>query len=144
MGYTTQNTSMLVGLGVSAISDLGNGFAQNDKALANYYNAIEKGVLPVQKGYFLTEEDVDFRSYILDVSCKGKTSFNTRHRPLLETLVFPQLENYKADGLVKFDHTNVQVTEKGKNFIRNICSAFDLHMLRSNDLQSKQLFSKAV
>lgn len=144
MGYTTQNTSMLVGLGVSAISDLGNGFAQNEKTLGNYYSAIERGILPVQKGYFLNQEDVDFRGYILDISCRGRTSFNIRHRPLLEAFVFPQLENYKADGLVEFDHNHIQVTEKGKNFIRNICSAFDLHMLRSNDLQSTQLFSKAV
>lgn len=144
MGYTTQNTAMLIGLGVSAISDLGNGFAQNDKTLANYYKSIENGMLPVQKGYFLSEEDVDFRSYILDISCKGKVSFNARHRSVLEALVFPQLEEYRADGLVEFDESGAHITEKGKYFIRNICSAFDLHMLRSKDLHTKQLFSKAV
>ncbi|WP_431209558.1 radical SAM protein [Puia sp. P3] len=33
MGYTTQNSGMLIGLGMSAISDTGTAFAQNDKTL---------------------------------------------------------------------------------------------------------------
>src|SRR5436190_1021890 len=52
MGYTTQKTHMLVGLGVSAISDTGNAFAQNDKLLHNYYQLLNKNELAVVKGYF--------------------------------------------------------------------------------------------
>jgi oxygen-independent coproporphyrinogen-3 oxidase len=79
MGYTTQNTSLLVGLGVSAISDLGNAFAQNDKALHNYYESINEGRLPVNRGFFLNDEDIAFRKYIKGISCKGFVTFEKAH-----------------------------------------------------------------
>src|SRR6478735_10261185 len=43
MGYTTQNSGLLLGLGVSSISDTGNAFAQNQKALHDYYTSINEG-----------------------------------------------------------------------------------------------------
>jgi oxygen-independent coproporphyrinogen-3 oxidase len=45
MGYTTQNTSLLLGLGVSSISDVGVAFAQNDKTLHDYSEAINNNEL---------------------------------------------------------------------------------------------------
>jgi len=52
MGYTTTNTKMLIGLGVSAISDTGSAYAQNHKELENYYRCLQDNKLPVTKGYF--------------------------------------------------------------------------------------------
>jgi oxygen-independent coproporphyrinogen III oxidase len=144
MGYTTQNTSMLIGLGVSAISDLVNGFMQNNKVLAAYLDRIQKGELPVEKGYFLNGEDVVFRRYILDIACKGRAEFRTEDLPLLRALVFPRLEEYAADGLVRFSDSGLVVTAMGRHFTRNICSAFDLHLRRSEARDAKPLFSKAV
>jgi oxygen-independent coproporphyrinogen-3 oxidase len=145
MGYTTQNTGMLLGLGVSSISDAGIAFAQNHKTIHDYYNAINSGQLSVVKGYFLTEEDVAFKRYILNVSCNGHTTFHSKHMPLLTTFTFPELEKLAADGLVQWNQTGLMVTELGKHFIRNICKAFDLQLLRSQQKTTeKPLFSKAV
>ena len=52
MGYTTQHTTLLLGLGVSSISDAGVAYAQNEKTLHDYYAAIEKNELPLRRGYF--------------------------------------------------------------------------------------------
>ncbi|MBL7696918.1 MAG: oxygen-independent coproporphyrinogen III oxidase [Chitinophagaceae bacterium] len=144
MGYTTQNSGLLLGLGVSAISDLGNAFAQNDKALHNYYTAIKGGGLAVGKGYFLSGEDVAFRRYILDTACKGSTGFHSSHLPLLEQYTFPKLNQFAADGLIEYDTKQLRLTGKGHYFIRNICSAFDLHMQRSVTPDQKTKFSKAI
>jgi len=145
MGYTTQNTGMLLGLGVSSISDAGIAFAQNQKTIHDYYQAINACKLSVVKGYFLTDEDVDFKRYILNISCNGRTVFHTKHIPLLKTYTFPELEKLAADGLVQWNQTGLMVTELGKHFIRNICKAFDLQLLRSQQLTTaKPLFSKAV
>lgn len=145
MGYTTQNTGMLLGLGVSSISDAGIAFAQNHKTIHDYYQAINTGKLSVVKGYFLTEEDVDFKRYILNISCNGRTTFHTKHLPLLREFTFPELEKLAADGLVQWNQTGLMVTELGKHFIRNICKAFDLQLLRSQrQTTAKPLFSKAV
>ncbi len=144
MGYTTQNTSLLLGLGVSSISDVGVAFAQNDKTLHDYSEAINNNELPVRKGYFLSEEDVAFRHYILDISCRGKTQFSKEHLLLLEHFSFPALEAMHADGLVNYTNDSLEVTALGLHFIRNICSAFDLHLLRRAGKGSDTLFSKAI
>lgn len=144
MGYTTQRCGLLLGLGVSAISDLGNAFAQNEKTLHDYYASVNDGKLPVKRGYFLNEEDVAFRQYILDISCKGTTIFQPSHLSLLEQFTFPQLDQFAADELIVYDRTRVQLTPGGHYFIRNICSAFDLYLQRNNSLNNKQLFSKGV
>lgn len=141
MGYTTRKTSLLLGLGVSSISDAGVAFAQNDKTLAGYYRAVESGRLAVKKGYFLNLEDQVFRQYILDISCRGRTNFEDTFRPLLETYSLPVLRELEKDGLVCLFEKGVEVTDRGRSFIRNICKAFDLHLLRAG---STRIFSKAI
>src|SRR5829696_6251144 len=142
MGYTTQNTGLLLGLGVSSISDAGNAFAQNEKTLHDYYASVNAGNLPVTKGFVLGEEDVAFRKYILNISCKGETEFEEKHLPLLEKYTFPKLNDLAKDKLVNWSKQGMMLTAQGHYFIRNICSAFDLFLLRAEPL--KQVFSKAI
>lgn len=144
MGYTTQHTSLLIGLGVSSISDAGFAFAQNHKTIAEYYQSVEAGELAVFKGYTLSKEDQLFRKYILDVCCKGAVQFDSSSAETLASISFPELKKLEADGLVNWDETGLQVTETGRNFIRNIARSFDLHLLRSNAAATNLRFSKAV
>jgi oxygen-independent coproporphyrinogen III oxidase len=143
MGYTTQKTSLLLGLGVSSISDAGIAFAQNKKSLHEYYEAINAGELSVFRGYFLNKEDAAFRHYILDISCKGYTNLNPADLPILEEYSFPELSKLADDGLVEWNKKEVIVTSLGRHFIRNICKAFDLHLLRSQG-ERREIFSKAI
>ncbi len=144
MGYTTQRTSMLLGLGVSSISDAGVAFAQNEKTLKNYYDAINNNELAVTKGYFLNEEDLHFKQYILDVSCRSYTEFKPTDADLLQELSFPELKKLETDGLVKLTNDSLKVTELGQHFIRNICRSFDLHLLRNENTAETKRYSKAI
>ena len=145
MGYTTQRTAMLLGLGVSSISDAGVAFTQNNKNIHDYYLAVNAGELSVTKGFFLNEEDADFRKYILDISCQGKTVFKPEHLELLRKLTFPELNLLQEDGLIEWDEKGLQVTVLGRQFIRNVCSAFDLHLIRSTKGNTAHpMFSKGV
>lgn len=144
MGYTTQNSGMLLGLGVSSISDTGNAFAQNEKALHDYYAAINAGKFAIKKGYVLSNEDKAFKKYILDIACKGQTIFADEHLPLLEEYTFPRLEELEKDGLIVWNRQGLILTSQGHYFIRNICSAFDLYLQRPNYTPGKQIFSKAI
>ena len=143
MGYTTTSTRFLLGLGVSSISDTGNAFAQNNKSLLEYYEAVKENILPIKKGYFLSEEDEAFRQYILDIICKGEVSFLVKHLPLLEQYTFPLLTELEQDGLVIWNKHGLKVTSRGHNFLRNICSAFDLYLQRGSRA-GKNVFSKAI
>jgi len=144
MGYTTQKTRLLLGLGVSSIGDVGIAFAQNNKTLQEYYEAVNAGQLPVTRGFLLNDEDLNFRQYILDISCKGETKFDAAHLPLLREFTFPELELLKADELLTFDENGLKATSLGRHFIRNICRAFDLRLLRNQFVSDSQVFSKAI
>ena len=54
------------------------------------------------------------------------------------------MEKLKEDGFVEFDDEGLTVTKLGLNFIRNICKAFDLHLLRNEVKNEKPQFSKAI
>lgn len=144
MGYTTQQTQLLIGLGVSSISDAGVAFAQNEKTIHDYYASIQKDEIPVRRGFFLNDEDAAFKKYILDISCRGKTTFKKEHLDLLKEYSFPELEEVWKDGLIEWDAEGVQVTALGSHFIRNICKAFDLHLLRTQRDAATPKFSKAI
>ena len=142
MGYTTQYSGLLLGLGVSSISDTGNAFAQNQKALHDYYASINNDKLAIKKGYFLSEEDQAFRKYILDISCKGQTQFLKEHTSALQQHVFPKLDELARDGLIVWNEKEIRLTEQGHYFMRNVCAAFDLYL--KNSAAMNQVFSKAI
>jgi oxygen-independent coproporphyrinogen-3 oxidase len=142
MGYTTLQTDVLLGLGVSAISDVRNAYAQNEKKLHDYYAAINSGNFAIKKGFFLNQTDMDFKQHILDISCKGRTYFKQRHTLLLQEYVFPRLSTLKEDGLIDYDEQGMSVTEPGRHFIRNVCSALDLYLHKTNN--EEMVFSKSI
>lgn len=142
MGYTTQYSGKLIGLGVSAISDTGNAYAQNEKRLHQYYEQINNGDLAVVKGYFLSEEDLHFKRYILDISCNRRTMFDEDDLFLLREYTFPKLKSLADDGLIHYNETGLSLTQKGQHFIRNVCSAFDLFLQRK--MLDKVVFSKSI
>jgi oxygen-independent coproporphyrinogen III oxidase len=144
MGYTTQNTDILVGLGVSSISSTGSAFVQNAKTIHNYYNNINNQKLAIEKGCFLNKEDTRFGKYILDISCRGWTKFLPGDMEVISNYCLPELEKLQTDNLIMLKGGELIVTELGKNFIRNICSAFDLYLLRNKMNKEKRLFSNAI
>ncbi|MEO7766119.1 MAG: radical SAM protein [Ferruginibacter sp.] len=131
MGYSTQDTGLLLGLGISGISDTGNAFAQNEKNLRRYYSSLNDSEMVVKKVCILSDEDILFRKNILDISCRGKTTFSEKQFFLLEQYTFPQLALFAAEDLVRYDKTGAEVTKQGHFFMRNICSAFDMHLQRN-------------
>lgn len=136
MGYTTGNSKLLIGLGCSAISDSGTAFSQNIKTVEEYVNAVNEGNFPIIKGHILTDQDIIVRKEIMDIMCKGRTSLpeikdlNTIHERLLEPF---------KDGLVELHNNELFVTNRGKQFLRNICMAFDERYW--NKEMKKEIFS---
>ncbi len=142
MGYTDTNCAALIGLGVSAISDIGVAYAQNHKELENYYRSIEADELPTVKGCFLDEADLIFKKYILQTICQGRTTFKEEYKYLLSDYSLPLLQDMEADNLLHFTDDGIEVTKLGFHFVRNICKAFDIKWL--TDETNHVGFSKAV
>ena len=144
MGYTASKTQLMIGLGVSSISDSWYAFAQNEKEIETYYNRLEKNELPVFRGHVLTDEDLIIRKHILNLMCQFYTTWENDafyFNALLPEILY-NLDELKNDGLIELTHNSLTVTEKGKPFVRNICMAFDLRLKRN--APTTQLFSMTV
>ncbi|SHI52740.1 oxygen-independent coproporphyrinogen III oxidase [Flavobacterium haoranii] len=143
MGYTTTNTKLMIGLGVSSISDSWTAFAQNEKTLEDYYERLDKNEIPVYRGHILTSEDLVIRQHILNIMCQFETDWSQDELKFLEIgEVIESLKEMEVDGLLKIFDNKLIVTEKGKPFVRNICMAFDLRLKRNTP--QRQLFSMTI
>lgn len=141
MGYADRYTPLLIGLGVSSISDAWSAFAQNVKTVEEYYRILAEDRLPVFKGHMLSAQDEVLRQYILDMMCKGKVQMRACDFGLNSRLV-ERLRPFQSDGLIELSGLRVSVTSLGRSFLRNICTAFDERLHQR--MEKEQLFSQAI
>jgi oxygen-independent coproporphyrinogen III oxidase len=140
MGYTTRRGTEVVGLGTSAISDVSGLYAQGHRRLASYYEMVDTGVLPIERGYVLAPDDLRRRRVITEIMCNGKVDldvFGTEH-------FTPELDRLRTlvdEGLVTIEGTTVTATELGQLFLRRIAVVFDAY---TSDRLEKPTFSRVV
>ncbi|WP_223548141.1 oxygen-independent coproporphyrinogen III oxidase [Aestuariivivens sp. NBU2969] len=143
MGYTASKTQAMIGLGVSSISDSWYGFAQNVKDIESYYDLLSENKIPVYRGHILNKEDLIIRKHILNLMCQFKTSWTIDELYFNELPdVIIELKEMEKDKLIIIGENYVEVTEKGRPFVRNICMAFDV-LLKRKQPETK-LFSMTV
>ena len=143
MGYTASKTQLMIGLGMSAISDSWYAFAQNEKELEAYYARLERNEIPVCKGHILNNEDLIIRRHILNLMCQFNTSWKDaamQFEGIQEVLA--RLAEMQSDGLLQINNDSITVPDEGKPFIRNICMAFDLRLQRK--MPNTKIFSMTV
>jgi oxygen-independent coproporphyrinogen-3 oxidase len=143
MGYSSSKTQLMIGLGVSSISDSWYSFAQNVKTLEEYYARLAADELPVFRGHLLTPEDLIIRKHILNIMCQFETSWKDKANYVVEIPeILIQLKEMEQDGLVILKENGIQVPDAGKPYIRNICMAFDLRLKRK--APETKLFSMTI
>ncbi|MCS3869160.1 oxygen-independent coproporphyrinogen-3 oxidase [Chryseobacterium ginsenosidimutans] len=142
MGYTSSKTQLMVGLGMSAISDSWYAFAQNIKTVEEYQKMVEEGEIPVVKGHILNDEDLTVRRHILNLMCQLETTFDVNNSfPELEN-AFEMLKEMEKDELVEIHDHQIKITEKGRAFTRNVAMVFDLRMMRNKP--ETRIFSMTI
>ena len=143
MGYSSGKTQLMIGLGMSAISDSWYSFAQNIKSVDAYQKAVNVGILPIFRGHLLTAEDLIIRQHILNIMCHFETDWSA---PSLQAPILNDLNNNLqemiADGLVNLGQQSLQVTERGTAFVRNICMQLDTRLKAAKPIENT--FSKTV
>ncbi|MEZ8859583.1 oxygen-independent coproporphyrinogen III oxidase [Vibrio sp. 10N.247.311.51] len=146
-GYTTQGEADLIGFGVSAISMVGDAYAQNQKELKKYYAQVNDLRHALWKGVALDSDDLLRREVIKQLICNFKldktmieseflVNFNRYFKEDLELL-----QTFINDDLVEVDDKEIRVTLRGRLLIRNICMCFDKY-LRAKARQ--QQFSRVI
>lgn len=139
MGYTTQAGENLLGLGTSAISEVGGWFAQSAPKLGAWQRAIDDGVLPIARGHRQTEDDRVRGAAITHLMCNAELPYAMW--PEGEDDLDNRFEAFAVDGLVAFGPDRVTVTPRGRYFLRNLGSALDAYRARPAE---GPRFSRAV
>lgn len=137
-GYTETRTTVLLGLGVSAISETPTCFHQNEKAFPVYERRVRSDEIPTLRGHLLTEEDLQLREQILHFMTRFEVGLEPEQREDARVFLGPMIE----DGLVKVTDETLELTKKGTPFLRNACMFFD-RRLRQQE-QRPQVFSQAL
>jgi oxygen-independent coproporphyrinogen-3 oxidase len=133
-GYTTHGDCELIGLGVSAISQIDDLFSQNAKTLEGYYTALDANRLPVERGIVLNHDDHVRRDLILSLMCRFEVdvpAFEQAHQIRFADYFGDELSEVRdlaLDGLVEYQDGLLTVTPKGRFFIRNVCMVFDAYL----------------
>ncbi len=143
MGYTTNNTRLMIGLGMSSISDSWTAFAQNVKTVKEYQELVEQGIIPIFRGHKLNKEDLYIRKHILEIMCHFKTKWHKdEENGSYFEAINKRLEPFFQDDLIQQKEDWLIVNEAGKLFVRNICMAFDLKLNRAKP--TTRLFSQTI
>ncbi|MBI2996714.1 MAG: oxygen-independent coproporphyrinogen III oxidase [Candidatus Melainabacteria bacterium] len=143
-GYTTKIGCDLYGFGITAISNIQNTYSQNVKKLNPYYTALDKGKIPLFRGVILNKDDLLRKEIIMKILCHGvvdKSEIEKKYNIDFDKYFSNELEKLKEledDELL----SNIEVTEQGQFFLRNIASAFDYYLQNKNGRQ--KIYSKSI
>ncbi len=146
-GYSTHAECDLLGLGLTAIGKMADGYSQNAKALADYYAAIDAGHLPIARGLRLSRDDRIRRAVIQALMCHATLPYaDIEARFDIDFADYfarelAGLEPLAADGLVGLGNQEIRVTDSGRFFLRPIAMVFDTYL---KDGSTAGRFSKAV
>lgn len=151
MGYTVHKAPDFLGVGVSSIGFIEGAFAQNEKKLVRYYEAIAAGRFPIEKGYVLDEDDRIRAKVILELMC----NFYVGAREVSEAFGIDFAEYFRKElaeltapdgaadqGFALVSDAGLEVKPLGRLFIRNICMIFDRYMREKRD--DRPVFSRTV
>jgi oxygen-independent coproporphyrinogen-3 oxidase len=150
MGHTTQAGVDMIGFGPSSISELRGSYAQSQRDLPDWEQAVEAKGVATMRGHLLTDDDIERRWVIGRIMCLGELradefeqefgrEFRSAYASELEALA-----TMVGDGLLTIaGDGSLEVTPLGRLLVRNVAMQFDAY-LPEQQRSGKQMFSKTV
>jgi oxygen-independent coproporphyrinogen-3 oxidase len=147
-GYTVRPATDTVAFGMTSISDIGGAYAQNAHKLKDWADQVEAGIIPVDRGAAMSDDDVLRRFVINRVMCQLRldldeveAQFGAAARAQIAASLATGLDELRADGLVGFDGRRLTVTPLGQLLVRNVAMLFDAYLQRPDGAKK---FSRTV
>jgi oxygen-independent coproporphyrinogen III oxidase len=148
-GYTTKAGADLYGMGVSAISSVGDAYAQNRREVPAYESTVAERGIATMRGYKLSDDDRLRRAVIGRLLCHTVIVKREVEREFgvcfdeYFAAELTRLAELAADGLIALDGDEIRVTPLGRIFLRNAAMVFDGY-LEAQKMDHKPLFSKTL
>lgn len=136
-GYSTNGDCDLIGMGLSAISHVGDSYAQSEKSLTAWQDAIEAGHLPIARGITMDDDDRLRHDIIMQLICHFNLKLRAVERSYdiqFDVYFADELEDLRMmekDGLLAFDDGILCILPAGRLLVRNICMVFDRYRRKS-------------
>jgi oxygen-independent coproporphyrinogen-3 oxidase len=136
-------------MGVSAISSIGDAYAQNRREIPAYQATVAERGIATMRGYRLSADDRIRRAVIGRLLCHTVIPKNEIEREFSISFdeyfgaELQRLEEPRDEGLVALDAGTIRVTPLGRIFIRNVAMVFDRY-LHEQQMDQKPLFSKTL
>jgi oxygen-independent coproporphyrinogen-3 oxidase len=146
-GYSTHAESDLIGIGVSALSQVGDSYCQNARDLETYTQRIDANEIPIFRGIELKMDDLLRRKVITQLICHfvlETKAVEDRYGIRFDRYFadeLGQLAEMEADGLLSISPSRIEITPAGRLLIRNICAVFDRYLRPAEPVQR---FSRMV
>jgi oxygen-independent coproporphyrinogen-3 oxidase len=146
-GYSTHGDCDIVGMGITAISKIGNCYTQNVNNLEDYDKALRAGKIPVFRGIKLDRDDLLRREVITQLICHFELDFDdieSKHHVNFNEYFENELHTLRVmekDGLLDLEPDRITISPQGRLLIRNICMVFDKYL---RQVQSEQIFSRVI
>ncbi len=138
-GYSTHAGTDLYGMGITSISQIGKSYSQNLKKEREYFDTLNNETLPIERGVYLTEDDILRRHVISKVMCDFELDFESVEKQFdIEFekyfgLALNGMQEFINDGLAEITNRKLEVTQMGRLLIRNIAMNFDGYIERKED-----------
>jgi oxygen-independent coproporphyrinogen-3 oxidase len=149
MGYTTHPAEEMIALGMSSIGDVGGTFLQNSHETRDYEERLRSGRLATVRGLVRSAEDELRRAVIQEIMCRMRLDLEA----LGQRFGRPDLERHFARewrelgplaelGLCNLGGAALEVTPRGRLFLRHIAMVFDQYLHRQ--AKDERRFSKTL
>ncbi|KFE48802.1 oxygen-independent coproporphyrinogen III oxidase [Pseudomonas congelans] len=145
-GYTTHGHCDLIGLGVSAISQVGELYSQNSSDLSEYLRLLDSDQPATRRGLLCSDDDRIRRAVIQQLICHFTLDFGEIEKAFCIDFkdyfseAWPQLLGMASDGLITLSDTGLEVRPAGRLLVRAVCMVFDAYLTRQN----RQQFSRVI
>lgn len=133
-GYTTHGHCDLIGLGVSAISQIGGVYCQNNSDITLYQQSLDQGQLATVRGLRCNEDDRIRREVIQRLICDFELQFEPiEHRFKIDfrhyfKTAWPALQQMADDGLILLGDAGITILPAGRLLVRAVCMQFDHYL----------------
>lgn len=143
MGYITQPSNFLMGLGVSSISDIHTAYAQNQKTVEGYMMKVNNKQFAIQKGHLMSDTEILVKECIHQILCNKTIKIAQLSKLPFELLkTFEnEISNYLNEDLLTVNNEQIDITSKGNKFIRNIVASLDEYYTKKANLNK---FSSSI
>lgn len=147
-GYSTKAGCDLYGFGMSSISQFNEIYAQNEKTLKEYYDAIDEGRLATFQGYRMTTDDHIRKFVITKLMCdfeldpaEVEKEFHITFDEYFEDSLI-KLSDFMHDGFIRKENGRYIISPSGRLIVRNIAMCFDAYI--DALVKEKPIFSRTV